>query len=597
MPARLLLISTATLGLLLGSLMALLFTAALLGGASTLELVGVSALGVVFMFAVWAFGPAIFDFVQGWFYEVEQLEFVEFERRFPVVGRFMRGVCDREGLPVPQIRILRDDNPTAFAYGSVPSNARVAFSAGLFRFLDDDEVCSVAAHELGHIRHYDFLVMTIAQVVLMLLYEVYAWARFSRDGEERDSRYIAVAAAAYVAWFVGYYLVRWLSRTREYMADAFAAEQMGDQRPLQRSLVKIAYGLAEIQTKAERAGTKGNDRLLQSTRAMGIADPKAAGTVGNAVRTTGALGNTALDVQVDVETDGTDTFRPELVEPVFLFDLYNPWASVVELDSTHPLTGKRLLALDEMADGLRRPRTFRFDAIDAAGKQLDQQALYGDFAFEVVLWFLPWALPVLAFPLYVMVPSAAPGIALAAWGFGAFARSAYAYAFLQEFEAATVYELMCDPYASPLRGRPVELGGTILGKADAGNRFSEDAMLKDRSGAIIRMDYQSPIPIIGNLWFGWSTVRDAVGRPASARGWFRRGVSQSVDLYDVTLNGTNYGSYNRMWSMLLPGLGMAVGAVLIAGGLVASPLLDLAGGDADDVQEQVPRTDDGVEVW
>ncbi|MCB9665701.1 MAG: M48 family metalloprotease [Alphaproteobacteria bacterium] len=594
MPARLLLISTATLGLLLGSVLALVFTFALLAGASTLQLLGLSGIGVAFMFANWLFGPLLFDLVQGWFYEVEQLEFDQFERRFPVVGRFMRQVCEREGMPVPQIRILRDDNPTAFTYGSLPWNARVAFSAGLFRFLDDDEVCAVAAHELGHVRHYDFLVMTLAQVLLMLLYEVYFWARYADDGEERDARLWVVALAAYVAWWIGYYLVQWLSRTREYMADAFAAEQLGDQRPLQRSLVKIAYGLAELQVKAERSGTKRNDRLLQSTRALGIADPKSAGTVGNAIRTVETMGSLAVETEVAHDHDGTD-FRPELIEPVFLFDLYNPWATVVELDSTHPLTGKRLRALDDLAEGLHRPRLFRFDAIDAAGKQLDQGALYGDFAFEVVLWFLPWILPVMCIPLYVMLPGAALGIGVAAFGFGAFARAAYSYAFLADFEATTVYELMCDPYASPLRGRPVELEGTIMGKADAGSRFSEDAVLKDRSGALITMDYQSPIPVFGNLWFGWSTVRDAVGRPAKAKGWFRRGMSQYVDLYDVSLNGSTYGSFNRMWALLTPVGAMLLGAVLVVAGLMVDPQFDLGGDDAP--VDDVPRTSDGVEVW
>lgn len=601
MPAQLMLVSAGTIGFLFFSVMAVgLF--ALIAADAPLGLIAVlPVLTVVFGLLQWAFGPWVMDFIMGYTYNVEKLEFDAFERRFPTVGHFMRGVCEREGMPVPQIRLLRDDNPTAFTYGSLPSNARVAFSAGLFRFCDDDEVCAVGAHELGHIRHYDFALMTAATVLLSLLYQGYViLTRSSRGGGEDHNRLWAVGVAAYVAWWIGTYLIMWLSRSREYMADWFAAHHMGDQAPLQRALVKIAYGLAELQVEAEAKGEQRNGSLMESTRALGIADPKAAMSVGNSVRMSQSQGSAALaDEPVHeaaTRTKGGSSFRADLIEPVFLYDLYNPWAMVLELGSTHPLTGKRLRALDDQADELQRARTFKFEAIDQAGQALDKQALYGDFAFEVVIWYLWAILPLFALPLYAVNVGLATGAVVFAGALGWFICAVYRYSFIGEFEPTTVYDLMCDPYASPLRGRPVALQGTLVGRAEAGSKFSEDMTLKDRSGALIMLDYESPIPVIGNLWFGWKTVREAVGKPAAAQGWFRRGVSQYVELYDLDLYGTKIGSWGRFWGLMWPT------TVLVLSGLfmLASTAIGFVGelGAQDDAAyEDVPRTEEGVEVW
>jgi len=549
MPFRLLFVSLGTLGILGGSVVMVLSAGLILGGVHPAIMLVVMFLTVMVALAGWAIGPWFTDLIQGWVYNLEKLSFDDFEQLHPTVGQFMRRVCEENRLPLPKIRLIHDDNPTAYTYGSLPMNARVALSDGLFRFLDDEEVCAVAAHELGHIRHYDFAVMTLASTTLQLLYEMY-WLFTRSLSKGKNNPLPAIGLMAYVLWLVGTYLVLFLSRTREYMADAFAAKACGDPAPLQRALVRIAYGMAEVQ----RTGTA-NVRLLEATRAMGIFDPKAASGVGNSVRAVD--GNLALSD----EPTPSKAFDPVAIEPIFLFDLFNPWATVSELSSTHPLTGKRIRALNGQAPALSRAPLFRFDRVDREGKALDYTRLYGKFFFEVVIHFLPFVAPLPVLLLAIVFPRAL-GLVVAAVGAGMVVKGLYRYAIGGAFEPTTMYELMCDPYASPLRGRPVQLEGEIIGKAMAGSKIGEDLTMKDRSGGLVMLNYESLFWIFGNLFFGMGKAKAAIGQQAVARGWFRRSVYQFVDLSDLVLeDGKTIGSYTRFW-------GIAGGFVVLLGGMV-----------------------------
>ena len=68
-------------------------------------------------------------------------------------------------LPLPQVYIIPDQVPNAFATGRNPQNAAVAVTEGLLELLDEEEVEAVLAHELSHVRHYDILVGTIAATI------------------------------------------------------------------------------------------------------------------------------------------------------------------------------------------------------------------------------------------------------------------------------------------------------------------------------------------------------------------------------------------------------------------------------------------------
>src|SRR5258708_20229032 len=74
----------------------------------------------------------------------------------------------------------------------------------------------------------------------------------------------------------------------------------------------------------------------------------------------------AQPMEVAVTLDGV-----RRIEKVLLFDLYNPWGTVSELGSTHPLTGKRIRALGDQAAAIGQRPLLSFHRLDAAGHALD----------------------------------------------------------------------------------------------------------------------------------------------------------------------------------------------------------------------------------
>ncbi len=518
---------------------------------------------------MWFISPWLMDLSNRWFYRCRDMSIEELGQYRPAVAQFVWNTCQKHGIKLPALKLIDDMNPTAYCYGSTANRSRLVVTRGLLHYLDDEELKAVYAHELGHIIHRDFIVMTIASVMLQILWQIYVAAKNVKSEKGREGA-MAVAAVAYVFWWISQYLLLYLSRVREYYADEFAAQETMNPNALSMALVKVAYGIAR---QPQTAFAK---QLLGGTRAMGISDPRGAQSTGHAYATANGGGHAMAaaiagqqvgDVAVTAEGIGR-------IEKVFLFDLFNPWAKVLELGSTHPLTGKRIKVLCEYAGAMRQQPLFRFDPIDAYGRQLDHARLYGSFTLEVGIWFAPQILMFVAILLGTVGAIAGSpvvgglgfGGVLLGWGAGAAIRGFYKFPRIGEPQLTTVMELMMDPYASPLRGKPVRLQGGIIGRADAGASFGEDMMMEDQGGGLMMLNYEHWLPAFGNAWFGYKSVKNLIGQPVQATGWFRRGVSQQVDLDElITAQGEKVSSYTAFWGRFGGVVAFLIGLVFTVG--------------------------------
>jgi hypothetical protein len=298
------------------------------------------------------------------------------------------------------------------------------------------------------------------------------------------------------------------------------------------ALVKIAYGIA-IEVEGEDT-----QRLLVSTRAMGIYDFKAADSIGTVFKL--AMGNDKEGIA-------------NSLSKVFLFDIFSPWAMVSELNSTHPLTGKRIKALSRYAKELGIVSIFDFEKVVRDGEGLDKGRLYHGFFEGMVICALPF-LAVLAGVLItigthslssVSILMVLLGVSLLMQGLYKFGRQGDGLP-----EKTTVFELMQDPYANPLKGRFVEIEGKVIGKADAGSYLGEDVKMQDKSGCLVYLNYESVIPILGNIIFGLGKAKKMIGQYSKASGWFRRSSFQVVDLDTVEVSGDTIKSYTRLWGII-----------------------------------------------
>ncbi|OGO91434.1 MAG: zinc metalloprotease HtpX [Coxiella sp. RIFCSPHIGHO2_12_FULL_44_14] len=148
---------------------------------------------------------------------------------------------------MPTVYVMDADYMNAFASGYSEKSAMVAITRGLMEKLDRDELAAVMAHELSHIRHMDIRLTLTASVLAnitlividILFFSTLFGGRNGREGRGRNQLFIIILLLRYLLPLVTVILMLYLSRTREYMADAGSVELMRTNEPLARALLKI----------------------------------------------------------------------------------------------------------------------------------------------------------------------------------------------------------------------------------------------------------------------------------------------------------------------------------------------------------------------
>lgn len=154
-------------------------------------------------------------------------------------------LAGRAQLPMPKVYIIDSPHPNAFATGRNPENAAVAATTGLLNMLTRDEISGVMAHELAHVKNRDTLIMTMVATIAGAISMLANFGLFFRSGDNRGNM-LATMLAVFVAPFAAMIVQMAISRTREYGADRGGAEISGNPRALASALAKLANGAAHI---------------------------------------------------------------------------------------------------------------------------------------------------------------------------------------------------------------------------------------------------------------------------------------------------------------------------------------------------------------
>ncbi len=167
------------------------------------------------------------------------------------VYNLVENLCIAKGMKMPKVNILEDDSLNAYASGINEKSYTVTLSKGIIDKLDDQELEAVIAHELTHIRNNDVRLLIVSIVFVgiftllgqMALRAVYFAPRTRSKDNKGNGAIVMLLLAALVA-AIGYLfatLMRFaISRKREYMADAGAAEMTKNPRALASALRKIS---------------------------------------------------------------------------------------------------------------------------------------------------------------------------------------------------------------------------------------------------------------------------------------------------------------------------------------------------------------------
>jgi len=167
------------------------------------------------------------------------------------VYNLVENLCISQGMTMPKVFVIEDDSLNAYASGINEKSFSVTLSRGIINKLEDAELEGVIAHELTHIKNRDvrLLVVSIVFVGIFAFLSQVAMRSFffsggrSRSKDSKDNNGVIMLVAIVItalAYFISILLRFGISRKREYMADAGAAEMTRNPLALASALRKIS---------------------------------------------------------------------------------------------------------------------------------------------------------------------------------------------------------------------------------------------------------------------------------------------------------------------------------------------------------------------
>jgi len=248
----------------------------------------------------------------------------------------VKNLATKDGIPLPKLATVPNKTPNAFVFGRTSKSATLAVHEGLLTNLNKEEVEGVVAHELGHIKHKDYIVMTvlsalplIAYIAAQTLFRVGMYSSFSNRKNKKGNSGLALVvlgAISFLVYIITFLSVMRLSRLREHYADAYSAYLTGNPRGLQSGLAKITYGLSIIPQKSTQV------------RTFYIGDP----TMTKQEIQTLMKNKQEYDLDKDGILDEVELQRAMQKEAKTTWNSLNNWFS------THPPTFKRIMLLREI---------------------------------------------------------------------------------------------------------------------------------------------------------------------------------------------------------------------------------------------------------
>ncbi|CAN1209641.1 zinc metalloprotease HtpX [Tumidithrix helvetica PCC 7403] len=518
--------------------------------------IGTGVMGILLFFM----SPWIIEVTQKQYQRTQWITLADLDLKSPEAVEIIEKFCETKNIHVPRLGWIEDDSPVAFTYGILPNSTRIVVSRGLFLNLDDDEIATVYAQQLAHIQNWSFSVITFASAPIQILYLIYvALSRKSYQAKRAKNVFKVLAAIASFVYACSTYLLLFITKSSTYPCDRFAAEVTGNPNALSRALTKIAGGLVQ-----QNQLGKPPNRLLESTRALGVCD----------YQTTTAIG-IAQEILHSGQSD-------QNVYRVFLWELFNPWSRWIEFHSTHPLIGRRIKVLTGYTKQLGLISEYDFPQLLKEGSKLDKGKLYRNFARDLFIQTAPYTGVVVgliaANLLYWWVYNNWLSLSFAAIGLGLgwMFQGSLRYPNFRRVVDTDLVSLLIDPYASCLHGLPVQVPGELIGYSSDENYVGYALKLEDQGGLM----YVHFLPNWAGMFSSANPIiqkmETLIDQSVIASGWFRRGSMPIVDLSilqpilgEQKQERNSLTSYHQFWNNILSSAIVLLGLLIL---IATSPL-------------------------
>lgn len=233
----------------------------ILGGSTGLIIAFVFAMGMNF-FSYWYSDKMVLKM-----YRAQQVD----EQSHPRLYQMVEALAKNAGLPMPDLYIIPQQQPNAFATGRNPEHSAIAFTQGILNVLDHEQLRGVTAHELAHIKNRDILTQTIVTTVVSALSMLAQFAIFiPLGGNDRNGNPLVALLVLITAPIAAAMLQAAISRTREYEADRVGAEISGQPQ-------RLASALQQIEKAVEQVPMRVSETAMRSTSHMFPVNPFSGG--------------------------------------------------------------------------------------------------------------------------------------------------------------------------------------------------------------------------------------------------------------------------------------------------------------------------------
>jgi heat shock protein HtpX len=167
------------------------------------------------------------------------------ENKYQELHQIVENLSQKAHIPKPDVYVINDPGPNAFATGRNQDNAAIAVTTGLLAMMNKNELEGVIAHELSHIKHKDILIMTVVVVLAgalsMLAHLTMQRSLFGSNDRDNGAIGVVIGLLAAIVLPVAATIVQLsISRKREFMADAGGALVTGYPDGLASALRKIS---------------------------------------------------------------------------------------------------------------------------------------------------------------------------------------------------------------------------------------------------------------------------------------------------------------------------------------------------------------------
>lgn len=169
------------------------------------------------------------------------------EEEYPELHAAVARLSQQADLPKPTVAVSDSRVPNAFATGRSQDSSTVCVTTGIMNTLTKEELEGVLAHELAHVKNRDVMVMTLASFIATIALFVvrWGWLFVGGDDEQGGGALVAIVGSL-IAWIVSFFLLRALSRYREYAADRGGAIITGNPSALASALMKISGRMDKV---------------------------------------------------------------------------------------------------------------------------------------------------------------------------------------------------------------------------------------------------------------------------------------------------------------------------------------------------------------